>query len=86
MDDKTKAKYKLQRDKGIMSCPYCGNDDGFHPLTQERVGGLEVHPIKMASDESYATRYILCNPDKGGCGKGWTEYWNMTDVEVVCEI
>lgn len=80
MDDKTKAKYKLHFHK-MKSCPYCGNEDGFHPLIGERVGGLIFHPIEMASDESYATRYILCNPVRGGCGKGWTEYWHMTDVE-----
>jgi transcriptional regulator NrdR family protein len=68
MDKITKAKYKRNRDKGIMACPYCENES------------LKVHDLTMASDESYATRYILCNPESG-CGKGWTEYWHMTDVE-----
>lgn len=69
MDDKTKAKYKLHFHK-MKSCPYCGNEF------------LKVHDLTMASDDSYATRYILCNPDiLIGCGKGWTEYWHMTDVE-----
>ena len=64
-----KAKYKRNRDKGIMACPYCENKS------------LKVHDLTMASDESYATRYIWCKTFEGGCGNGWTEYWNMTDVE-----
>ena len=80
MDKKTKATYKHNRDKGIMSCPYCDNEKG-----------IRIMPLLMASDESYATRTIVCTPavnlDRsrytrdGGCGKGWTEYWNMTDVQ-----
>lgn len=70
MDKKTKAKYKRNKDKGIMSCPYCN-----------KKRGIVIMPIQMASDGSYATQTIVCYGNEGGCGKGWTEYWNMTDVE-----
>ena len=70
MDKKTKATYKHNRDKGIMSCPFCDEEKS-----------VTVMPIVMASDGSYATRTIACYTNEGGCSKGWTEYWNMTDVE-----
>jgi len=70
MDKETKAIYTHNRDKGITSCPYC-----------DEKKSVRLFPIFMGSDESYATRTVVCYTNEGGCGKGWTEYWDMTDVQ-----
>ena len=74
MDKESKAIYTHNRDKGIIACPYC-DDDG------KSQKGIRIMPLVVASDESYATRTVVCYTNEGGCGKGWTEYWDMTDVQ-----